>query len=50
MTTAANKRPVRRFIEDVVNTGAVDHMASYVSADCVETDGKVRLVSGPVTE
>jgi predicted ester cyclase len=46
MTTEANKRLVRRFIEEVVNTGIVDRMADFVSADCVETDGKVRVASG----
>jgi len=41
-----NKQLVRRFIEEIVNTGNVGAMAEYVSADCVETDGKVRIVSG----
>jgi predicted ester cyclase len=41
-----NKELVRRFIEEVVNTGDVGAMAEYVSADCVETDGKLRVVSG----
>jgi predicted ester cyclase len=46
MRVEENKRLVRRFIEEVVNTGEVDQMAEFVSADCVETDGKVRVVSG----
>jgi predicted ester cyclase len=46
MTTEANKRLVRRFVEEVINTGDVDRLADFVSADCVETDGKVRVVSG----
>lgn len=46
MTIEANKRVVRRFIEDVVNTGNVSHLADLVSPDCVETDGKVRVTSG----
>lgn len=46
MSLSANKLLVRRFIEDVVSTGEVDAMADFVSADCVETDGKVRIVSG----
>lgn len=46
MSLSANKLLVRRFLEDVVNTGNVDTMADFVSSDCVETDGKVRIVSG----
>lgn len=46
MTIDDNKRLVRRFIEEVVNTGKVDHIAELVSSDCVETDGKVRVISG----
>lgn len=46
MTTEDNKQLVRRLIEEVINTGAVDRMADFVSPDCVETDGKVRVVSG----
>jgi predicted ester cyclase len=46
MTTEDNKQLVRRFVEQVINTGAVDRVADFVSADCVETDGKVRVVSG----
>jgi predicted ester cyclase len=46
MTIEDNKRLVRRFIEEVVNTGKVDHIAEFVSSDCVETDGKVRVISG----
>ncbi len=46
MTLEANKRLVRRFIEEVVNTGNVDGLADFVSTDCVETDGKVRVTSG----
>lgn len=46
MALVANKQLVRRFIEEVVNTGDVDGMAGFVSSDCVETDGKVRIVSG----
>lgn len=41
-----NKRIVRRFVEEVVNTGNVALLADLVSPDCVETDGKVRIVSG----
>ena len=46
MSLTANKQLVRRFIEQLVNTGDVDAMADFVSSDCVETDGKVRIVSG----
>jgi predicted ester cyclase len=44
--TEHNKRVVRRLIEEVVNTGDVTPLPELVSADCVETDGKVRVVSG----
>ena len=44
--TKANKEVVRRFIEEVVNTGDVGRVAEFVSPDCVETDGKTRVVSG----
>lgn len=46
MDTAANKKLVRRFYEEVVSTGAVERLASYISPDCVETDGQVRVESG----
>jgi predicted ester cyclase len=42
----SNKLVVRRFIEDVVNTGDVEPLADLVAVDCVETDGKVRIPSG----
>jgi predicted ester cyclase len=45
--TEENKRLVRRFYEEVVNTGRVDGIATFVAPECVETDGKVRIVSGP---
>lgn len=37
---------VRRFVEEMVNTGDVTRMADVVSPDCVETDGLVRVASG----
>ncbi len=46
MSTAENKSLVRRFIEEVVNTGDVSRIDRFVSPDCVETDGKVRVESG----
>lgn len=42
----ANKALVRRFIEEVVNTGDVSRIGDFVSPECVETDGKIRVVSG----
>lgn len=44
--TELNKQIIRRFIDEVVNTGNVALLAELVSPDCVETDGKVRIVSG----
>jgi predicted ester cyclase len=41
-----NKAIVRRFLEEVVNTGDVGRLHEIVADDCVETDGKVRIVSG----
>lgn len=43
--TEHNKRLVRRFYEEVVNTGAVEKLAEFIAPDCVETDGKVRVES-----
>lgn len=40
------KNVIRRFIEEMVNTGEVSHLHEVVSDDCVETDGKVRIHSG----
>jgi predicted ester cyclase len=41
-----NKKIIRRFIEEVVNTGDVSRLEELVSPDCVETDGNVRIASG----
>lgn len=46
MVTEDNKRLVRRFYEEVVNTGEVANLERFISPDCVETDGKTRFVSG----
>ena len=46
MTTESNKRLVRRFYEEIVNTGNLDRLGTFVSSDCVETDGTVRVPSG----
>lgn len=43
----ASKALIRRFIEEVVNTGDVSRIGDYVSPGCVATDGKVRIVAGP---
>lgn len=40
------KRVARRFIEEAVNTGNVEGLAELISPECVETDGKVRVLSG----
>jgi steroid delta-isomerase-like uncharacterized protein len=44
--TELNKVIARRFIEEVVNGGDLSRVAELVAHDCVETDGKVRIVSG----
>lgn len=43
---AHNKNVVRRLLEQVVNTGDVTLLPELIAPDCVETDGKVRIVSG----
>lgn len=40
------KEVARRFVEEVVNTGNVALLPELVSEECVETDGKIRIVSG----
>jgi len=47
MSVEENKAITRRFYEDVVSTGDVSRIADYVAPGCVETDGKVRIESGP---
>ncbi len=37
---------VRRFYEEVVNTGDVEGIGAFVAPECVETDGLVRVESG----
>ncbi|UCG76078.1 MAG: ester cyclase [Gemmatimonadota bacterium] len=46
MKDADRKLLVRRFYEEIVNTGAVAKIAEFIAPDCVETDGKVRVLSG----
>lgn len=41
-----NKRLVRRYYEEIVNTGAVDDVPRFVSADYVELHGNKRYSSG----
>ncbi len=45
-TTEANKQLVRRWIEDVVNTGNVDRLERYISPDYVEVHENVRYPVG----
>ena len=44
--TDLNKQIIRRFTDEVVNTGNVALLADLISPDCVETDSKVRIVVG----
>ena len=46
MTTESNKRLVRRYYEDVVNTGKVEHIDEFVSADYAEVHDNVRHALG----
>lgn len=41
-----NKTVVRRFLEEVVNTGDVSRLSEFISEACVEMDGLVRVPSG----
>ncbi len=45
MSTEANKKLVRRYYEEVVNTGAVDRVPAFVSPDYTEVhdDARYRL-------
>ena len=47
MSLAANKRLVRRFIEDVVKSGDVTHLAEFVSPDFRETLDTTGQSRGP---
>ena len=38
MSTADNKRLVRRYVEQVVNTGNVERLAEFISPDYRETN------------
>ena len=46
MDTEAKKLLVRRFYEEVINTGAVELVESFIDPSCVESDGAVRVESG----
>jgi predicted ester cyclase len=46
MSTAENKRLVRRYIEDVVNTGNVDRIADFISPDYIDSHDKTGQSSG----
>lgn len=46
MSTEENKRLVRRYIEEVVNTGDVERLAEFVAPDYTEVYNNVRYASG----
>jgi len=46
MSTERNKQIVRRFYEEIVNTGDVTRIAEFVAPDCVEVDGTRQVPSG----
>ena len=46
LDAVANKAVVRRFYEEVVSTGDVERVPSFIGEECVETDGRVRVESG----
>lgn len=46
MSTEQNKRLVRRYIEEVVNTGNVDQIADFISPDYVEVHNNIRHATG----
>jgi hypothetical protein len=40
MSTEENKLLIRRYIEEVVNTGNAEELANFISPDYVESDDK----------
>ena len=46
MSTADNKHLVRRYYEDVVSTGRVEHVPSFIAPDYVEVYDEVRYPLG----
>jgi predicted ester cyclase len=45
-TTEKNKLLIRRYIEEVVNTGNVDDLASFISPNYIESDDQTGQSSG----
>jgi predicted ester cyclase len=41
-----NKELVRRFYEEILNTGKVDKIADFISSECAEVSGKIRVAGG----
>ena len=46
MTIEANKLLVRRFYEEIVNTGDVDRIGDFIAPDCIEVHDNVVYESG----
>jgi predicted ester cyclase len=46
MSTEGDKRLVRRYMEEVVNTGDVERLAEFISPDYVEVFNNVRYPAG----
>ncbi len=46
MSTSDNKDLVRRFYEQIVNTGDTSRIADFIAPDCEELDGERRVPSG----
>ncbi len=46
MSTAENKLLIRRFIEEVVNTGNVDRLADFIAPDYIDNYDKTGQSSG----
>jgi len=46
MDTTRNKDIVRRFYEEVINTGNTETIADFISPGLIETDGLIRAHSG----
>jgi predicted ester cyclase len=46
MSTAENKRLIRRYVEEVVNTGNVDELARFISPDYIESHDKTGQSGG----
>lgn len=46
MSTEENKRLVRRYLEEIVNTGDVDRLAEFISSDYTETNDETGQAKG----